>query len=84
MGIMKKVASKKRRKQVKMSQEIRDNSEEILETLDEMFRYFDLTEDSYSEPPVIAIHDGMQYAQGIVDPELHEILMRLYSQINQE
>lgn len=56
----------------------KDVSEELTESIDDLFRYFDITDDSFSEPPQIAIHNGTKYLHGVVDSELHEILIRMY------
>lgn len=56
----------------------KDVTEELTETIDDLFRYFDLTDESHSELPYIGVETGRGYAQGVVDTELHEILMRMY------
>lgn len=81
MGINKKISSKKRKPVKARPPEVPD-LEELKEALDDLFIYFDLTDDSYSEPPQIVLYDGMQYARGLVDTELHDILMRIYGIIN--
>ena len=69
MGVNKKLSTTKRKakKSKVVESEIQIRSEEIMECIDELFIYFDITEDSFSEPPVIIVNDGLQYRQGLID-----------------
>lgn len=56
-------------------------SEELEETLEELFRYFQLGEEEW---PMIPVYSRGQFYHGIIEDELYEVLTRLVELVNEE